>query len=54
MAADLYGAAVFAINEKLSTVPDEETVYPPTGLGPGTTQADKAVQGLKVVSEAFY
>ena len=32
----------------------EETVYPPAGLGPGTTPADKAVKGIEVVSKALY
>ena len=31
----------------------EETVYPPAGLGPGTTPADKAVQGLKMLAKHF-
>ena len=29
----------------------EETVYPPGGLGPGTTDADKAVKGLKLLAK---
>ena len=31
----------------------EETVYPPGGLGPGTTSADMAVKGLKMLAKHF-
>ena len=31
----------------------EETVYPPEGLGPGTTPADKAVRGLKLLAKYY-
>ena len=31
----------------------EDAVYPPGCLGPGTTQADKAVQGLKLLAKHF-
>ena len=37
--------------EILSPYPKEETVYPPEGLGPGTTSADKAVKGLKLLAK---
>jgi hypothetical protein len=31
----------------------EETVYPPGGLGPGNTAADKAVHGLKLLAKHY-
>ena len=31
----------------------EETVYPPGGLGPGNTAADKAARGLKLLAQHY-